>query len=1396
MSERSVVGGLATESVARVAISTQDWKRVMKYAIVIGINEYLKNRKLHNAEHDAKSVASFLSRKGYRVTPVPTGFDKGRPIMGKGASSAVAVGIALRQFCKETAVKQDALIYYAGHGFLTEAPVTGHKKAHLAASDSLPDGTNTIPFEDFLDLVRESDFASLVVLLDCCYAGALIDPSFFGTIGSAFTREHYWCITSCRDHQKALDKAHQNSKHGVFTEAMLHTFSEYEAKLYALDSNVLVSKISDKLSGYGQEVRQAGYGSPIKLFGELLESNANQRQETNPYQGLSSFNQDSAQFFFGRESDIRSLCQLLEQDSQSQSGFAAIVGASGRGKSSLVRAGLISLLPPYSWMVLPVIRPGAHPLEKLKAAVLEPCKNDPIREADVSKCLESGDLVAAINIVNSLQRVLLVLDQFEEIFTLADSNDETKKFVELLTKASLVKSNLFIIITMRTDFLDRCTEFPLLRELLEKSCVYPGPLTGERLRAAIEKPALAQGYQFCPELTDKIMDEIGLEKDSLPLLEVALQRLWEFRDQENGILNLASYEKLTSEHKGGLHHVLDDEAERAYKRLEEHGEWIKRICLKLVSSRPGVKDGRQRRSKQELLSLAQNSDEKEILELILKTFIDFRLFVIDGDMVDLAHEAIMGSWKRFAEWLDDERSVRYLIARMNEECSEWESEQRPERLFMSDKLLYQAEAHRETLEKSLTPETKDFWKQSQKLSDWRKVEHEILNQTSKANQLMKNPTEALIKTLALVGKNLELTPGKILAQLQTFLYLCAFEALERNVIQAHDDAIDAIAFSPDGSEILSAAGRDIAMWKVDGSMAWQKNGAINPATSPGLHEHLSYVMIFSPDGSQILLGNGNELHFLARNSPLINKMVFEQGVTSVIKKPDNTIIAGLDRGSIAIVHPDGSNEPLHTLSDQIGRDLVIGVFNSCLENQLIVGFADGDVVRWDMRTFQIMEKRVTGMRVRSMAVSHDETFVMLDSYGSLKMYGLKDDWGSRALVGHSNPATTVAYDSWSELFLTAGEDDKVQFWTTDGVEFDEAIEAGQCGVSAVSVSADGQSLATGGFDGTIKIWDLTSAKIRESEGHDGYIHNIVVAENGTIATASEDGTIRLWTSDGAQLNLFRGEAGCTINGLAFFQNDKLLVSLDATKTLTVSDLNGCIVAKLPNRVTDFAANSRATNIFFCSENEEVFCWDPITNKCFKSNIVHGEILEIIMSDDGQSLLTRDYAGVFKRWTVTGESLGNDISEGSVPSCALSPDGSLLAIGDGSGKITVFDLLGERVCDMKHGNDLVMSLVFSPDGSSIVSGNGFGNIQIWDLNGNEIGKPMRHGTGVFALRYAANGTTLLSGGDDNNLHFWHGSWRSWLQVCGNRLRHHPLLLERASDDAKLAHDVCQKHVWNK
>jgi len=417
-----------------------------------------------------------------------------------------------------------------------------------------------------------------------------------------------------------------------------------------------------------------GSGNKVELTAEALgilkpETTSEEPAEGEPpYMGMRYFDTADAGLFYGRETLTRELAARVAKEP-----FLAIVGASGSGKSSVARAGLV---PVWNAGIeesgkrltgaVYILTPTAHPLESLAASLTR----------------ESESVTATSTLMDDLQRdarslrlyvrkllsqsggtnLLLLVDQFEETFTQCKDPAERVAFIEnLLSLAN--EDTARVVITLRADFYHHCFEYEGLRQTLEKHQANIGVMSSDELREAITAPAEAAGWDFQPGLVDLILQDVGTEPGALPLLSHALLETWKRR--QGRTLTLQGYNDA-----GGVKKAIAQTAEGVYDKLSPAEQIIARgIFMRLTELGEGVQDTRRRVNLDEL---SRSTATHDAVARVLKTLTDARLVTTEENSAEVAHEALIREWGTLRKWLDEDRQSLRLHRHLSESAHEWQ----------------------------------------------------------------------------------------------------------------------------------------------------------------------------------------------------------------------------------------------------------------------------------------------------------------------------------------------------------------------------------------------------------------------------------------------------------------------------------------------------------------------------------------------------------------------------------------------------------------------------------------------------------------------------------------------------------------------------------------------------
>jgi uncharacterized protein YjbI with pentapeptide repeats len=674
-----------------------------RVALVVGINTYRYDdlRDLKAPAEDAEAIAQRLEKYGDfdTVIRLPEGFVRGatKPFVGKtGAVTLVELEEALENlFCPDSKqVPDTALFYFSGHGLIKK-----RGEGFLATSDANPNlGLNGLPLAWLRKLLQDSPIKQQLVWLDCCHSGAILNVGEADAGESGQARDRCF-IAASRDFEKSYQAI--SSPYSVLTKALLDGLDLPQVSEKGLNNYELVAFLNEAMHGELQQPTFSNFGQPIALI-RRWEEVKEQKQDVAiaakcPYKGLAYFEDDDAQFFFGRTA----LTDLL-LDRLRQSNFLALLGASGSGKSSVLRAGLLNQLRQGRQLSgsdrweLRVMLPTEHPLKSLAEAFVDPELGNIDRAAQLAKAekllAEGKEGLRHLVETSKAPRVVLVIDQFEESFTLCQDLEEREQFFACLIGALGIAADKFCLaIAMRADFFGKCVEreYAGLAKRIEALLVAVTPMNDAELREAIAKPAALVDCEVEPVLIEEIVQDVAGAPANLPLMQFALSELWQLRDGNR--LTLQAYKQ----DLGGITGALEKRANAVYAQFTDELDKraVKHIFLSLTQLGDGTEDTRRRVVMSNLVTATLSL---EAIERVVRKLADEKLVVTDdrekgmmsGDaIVDVAHEALIRGWRLLRGWLDEDRQNLRQQRWIEDRAIEWQKSGKVKEFLLSGKQL-------------------------------------------------------------------------------------------------------------------------------------------------------------------------------------------------------------------------------------------------------------------------------------------------------------------------------------------------------------------------------------------------------------------------------------------------------------------------------------------------------------------------------------------------------------------------------------------------------------------------------------------------------------------------------------------------------------------------------------
>lgn len=457
------------------------------------------------------------------------------------------------------------------------------------------------------------------------------------------------------------------------------------------------------------EARFASAGELLRALEEVTLRIA-RAEHGNPYPGLAAFTENDTEYFFGREAEVEQLWRKLDRPR-----LHALIGPSGAGKSSFLRAGVMATAP-AGWRTI-LATPGSRPFASLAEALVEQMRSDP-DAGDQLLALEEPDL--GIPVLHHWRRrhphVLIIIDQFEELFTLNPAETQ-ERFAALLSRLVL-EADMHVLLSLRDDFLFHCHRLEALNPAFSDLTVL-GPPTGVGLRRALVQPALRCGYHFEDEsLVDQILAEVEGERGALPLMAFAVSQLWLRRDRERGLLIRQAYEEI-----GGVAGALAQHAEITIERIGSDQISIVREVLRNLVTAQGTRVSRDR---SELLSVFPWQDREKAAK-VLDSLVAARLLtsyeVFDGSAdqparqrVEIVHESLLTKWPRLVRWQTQDAEGAQLRDDLRQAAHLWDHHDRAEDFLWTGTAYQEYQLWRERYRGALTPLEESFVEAATKLA--------------------------------------------------------------------------------------------------------------------------------------------------------------------------------------------------------------------------------------------------------------------------------------------------------------------------------------------------------------------------------------------------------------------------------------------------------------------------------------------------------------------------------------------------------------------------------------------------------------------------------------------------------------------------------------------------------
>lgn len=1103
----------------------------------------------------------------------------------------------------------------------------------------------------------------------------------------------------------------------------------------------------------------------------------------NPYKGLRAFGEADADNFFGRDSLVQELLGHLSDDTE-LARFLAVVGPSGSGKSSLVKAGLVPALRrgglpgSENWFIVDFM-PGAHPLEELEAALLRVATNPPDSLLAQLRQDERGLLRAIKRILPADENVelVLVIDQFEELFTLVEEETRRAHFLALLVTALLdERSRLRLIITLRADYIDRPLQYVDFGEMLRQRTEFVLPLNPDELEQAITQPAVRLGLTWESGLVATIIKDVGDQPGMLPLLQYTLTELFDRREGRR--LTPAAYQA-----GGGVPGTLAHRADEIFTGLDEAGQTAAcQLFLRLVTPGEGAGDTRRRVLRTELEELitfgsSKIQNPKSKIQNGVDLFGRHRLLTFDRDpltrmpTVEVAHEALIREWGRLRGWLADSRADIRWQRLLAAATHEWLQAERDPDYLLHGSRLAQFEDWAADTELALTTDERAFLQASVAERDRQQAEEESRRQREleTAQKLAATERARAEEQSRAAGKLRQravyLTGALIIAGLLAVAAIIFGQQASQNAEAAQAEAntrataqaVAELQQKEAERQARIATARELAAAAV-------ANLDVDPERSillalQAVSTTLEHDDIVMPEAESVL-------HRAIATSRVVRSFIgHTDGIYGLDLSPDGSHMVTASDDGTAKIWDTATGQELFSLTGHIGW-VDDAVFSP--DGRLVATAGHDQMIKlWDAATGQELQSYAGhNDAVLNLAFSPDGRLLASAGFELI----LFDLITGQSVGTYEGEIRRVILSPNGEKLATGDNDGLVQVWDVETSQLLLNFPGHTGRIDALAFSPDGQLLASTGQDGTVKVWDVegalnsntqTGTELYTFRGHVSQVRDVDFSPDGTqLASASWDGTVKIWDAATGRemLTLLGHAAGPT--GVAFSPDGTWLATTSADTTARIWRLTPpAELLTLPDVEAsgNFAISPDGTTVVAGHRDGTLRAWNIEAGQELPAPVGHPEwINSVTFSPDGTRLATASDDFTAKVWdTATNQELLTLVGHTDlVWDVAFSPDGTQLATASGDATVKVWDTAtGQELLTLTDFAGTVERVGFSPDGTRLATTSNDGLVKLFDAETGTKLMEMDHGLDMWGLVFSEDGGKLVTGGLDNLVKIW-------------------------------------------
>ncbi|WP_399432231.1 helix-turn-helix domain-containing protein [Streptomyces sp. WAC05374] len=1112
-----------------------------------------------------------------------------------------------------------------------------------------------------------------------------------------------------------------------------------------------------------------------------------------PYRGLSAFTPRDAEWFFGRERATAALVERVFE--RVGSGPLLLVAPSGAGKSSLLNAGLVPALRRRGGFPMPgadgwpvvAFTPTAQPLQELLDRAGKVLDSDlgigtrqvrerpevlleavhrlwqdrlpdgrPPGEGPPVEGPVPGQVPRPADRRPPPVRPVLVVDQFEELFTLCPDEDERRAFVRVLTAVATARPEAsgydaaVVVIGVRADFTGDCLDLPELASAFTDGLFVLPPMSVAELRESITRPAERAGLTLEPGLVPLLVRDAGLRdagphdtgpygsspyasgphdtgpyasgtredatgaaeaepaprqapSGALPLVSHALMATWQRR--EGGTLTVAGYEAT-----GGIRGAVARTAEDVFARLyPAEQRTARRLLVRLVHVGDGTGVTRRRMSRAALLGPPRDADGASAA---LDAFVRARLVTIDSDTVEITHEALLHAWPRLRGWIHADRAGLLIHQQLAHAAAEWEREGHdPSALYRGTRLAT-VRSWADELDGAarLAPREAAFLRASRAEEDGRAAQ--ARRQVRRQQRMLATLVVLLLLAVGAGGVAYQQRAGALDQE----------RAARSQALAVRSTSL--AAGRPEASMLLAEeAYRTRATTEARGALLSTQAQPFSARL--GGHGGPVNAVAFAPGGGLLASAGSDGTVRLWR--------VADRRATATLTVPGRVraVAFGADGRLLAATSTDGPVRLWDTAARHGGRAVVLPA-------------------------------RTAGARAVAFA-PHGRTLAVAAADGTV---GLWDTGGDRpravaSLTGHQGRVNALAYAPDGRTLVSAGADRTVRLWDADGGGPVAVLRGHTDEVLGAAFAPDGRTVATGGVDRTVRLWDT---RLRRSvgawTGHSDDVNAVAYTPDGTmVVSAGGDGTTRLWdVRSGRPTATLTGHTDYVL-GVAVDARGAVLATAGFDQSVVLWDLRGPVLTSRPFTEIWQAAYSPDGRLLATADADHtVRLWDVAGRRVLATFTGHREtVFSVAFAPDGRTLASAGSDGTVRLWDVAARRPLAALTgtRGDVFSVAFAPDGRTLASAGSDRTVRLWDVAARRPLAALAGHtDFANGVVFSPDGRTLASVGDDLTVRLWDVAARRPLAALTGHTGaVRGVAFSPDGRLLASSGNDGTVRLW-------------------------------------------